>query len=145
MSDSNRLEREIEEILGKIEQFPDAQARQKRARNRVVQQMATAISDRQRAIARELSHFSMSQVMLASFLLILGSLFFRPAAPLVTAWVLYAGIVLFVTSFAFMVFGGRGSSTGSSQQLWRGRPIQTSSGPSLSQRLRSWWETRTRS
>ena len=144
MSDSNRLEREIEEILGKIEQFPDASERRKRSRGRVVQQVATAISDRQRAIARELSRFSMSQVMLASFLLILGSLFFRQVAPLIMAWVLYAGIVLFVTSFAFMVFG-RGSSTGSKQQLWRGRPIHTTSGPSLSQRLRSWWETRTRS
>ena len=144
MPDSNRLEREIEEILGKIEQFPDAQARRKRTRGRVAQQITTAIAERQRAMARQLSRTSMSQIMLASFLLILGSLFFRAAAPVVMAWLLYAGMALFVTSFAFMVFSGRGSSTARQQQLWRGRPINTNPRGSLAQRVRGWWTTRSR-
>ncbi len=143
MSDSNRLEREIEEILDKIEQFPDAQARRKRSSNRIVRGFGAAISDRQRAIARSLSRFSVSQVMLGSFLLILTSLFFRPAAPLLMGWVLYAGIALFVTTFAFMVFGGRSSSAAGSQR-WRGRAIESTSGPSLAQRLRNWLGARSR-
>jgi len=141
MSDSNRLEREIEEILGKIEQFPDAQTRRKRSRSRVLQQIGAAISDGQRALVRELARFSMSQVMLLSFLLILGSLFFRRAAPLMMSWVLYAGIVLFVSSFAFMLFSGRGSS--STEPKWRGRPVRSAM-PTLSQRLRGWWSARSR-
>ena len=142
MSDSNRLEREIEEILGKIEQFPDAGARRKRSTNRVLQQIGAAISEQQRALMRQLSRFSISQVMLLSFILILGSLFFRRAAPLLMSWVLYAGIIVFVSSFAIMMFSGRGSLT--AQQKWRGRPVQYRSEPPLSQRLRYWWNTRIR-
>lgn len=145
MADSDRLEREIEEILGKIEHFPDAGHRRQRARNRWLQRIGTAISDRQRALMRELSRFTISQVMLLSILLIVGSLFFRRAAPLVMTWVLYGGIVLFVTTFAIMVFGS-GRSSASREQKWRGRTVrmQSASRPRLSQRLRHWWATRTR-
>ena len=148
MSDSNRLEREIEEILGKIEQFPDAKTRRRRSTNRALQQFAAGISDRMHGLARQLSRFSISQVMLLSFLLILGSLFFRRAAPGLMAWVLYAGIALFVASFAISVFGGGRSSAGGPPK-WRGRTIKYQnrpyqSGPSITDRLRFWWNARTR-
>ena len=143
MPDSNRLEREIEEILGKIEQFPDARTRRRRSTNRALQQFGAAVSDRLRGIVRELSRFSISQVMLLSFILILGSLFFRRTAPAMMSWVLYAGIILFVSSFAISMFGGRGSSGGPAK--WRGRTVQYQpSAPSLSDRLRFWWNSRTR-
>ena len=142
MSDSNRLEREIEEILGKIEQFPDAESRRRRWMNRLLRRIGPVIAERQRAVARALARFSMAQVMLLSFLLILGSLFFRRVMPGMMAWVMYAGIVLFVTSFAFMLFGGRGAS--SPQPRWRGRAIRAESSPALRQRLKYWWKARTR-
>jgi len=142
MSDSNRLEREIEEILGKIEQFPDATSRRRRSRNRTLQRLGTAISDRQRALMRWLSRFTMSQVMLTSFILILASLFFRRAAPGLMAWVLYAGIILFVTSFAILMFSRNSGS--SSQQKWRGRTVQYRATPGITDRLRQWWRMRTR-
>ena len=142
MSDSNRLEREIEEILGKIEQFPDADSRRRRSRSRALQQFGAAVSDRQRAVMRWLSRFTMSQVMLASFILIIGSLFFRRAAPGLTAWVLYAGIILFVTSFAILVFSKGGTSAGDPK--WRGRTVRYQATPTLSERLRRWWSARTR-
>jgi len=142
MPDSNRLEREIEEILGKIEQFPDAGTRRRRSTNRALQRVGAAVSERVRGIARQLSRFSISQVMLLSFILIIASLFFRRAAPGMMTWVLYAGIILFITSFAISMLGRGGSS---STPRWRGRNIQyQSSSPSLSQRLRYWWNTRTR-
>ncbi|MGE3857828.1 MAG: hypothetical protein AB7G21_12800 [Dehalococcoidia bacterium] len=141
MSDSNRLEREIEEILGKIEQFPDAGARRRRSTNRALQRVGTAVSDRVRGFARQLSRFSISQVMLLSFILIIASLFFRRAAPGVMTWVLYAGIILFVTAFAISIFGRGGSS---STPRWRGRTVQYQASPSLAQRLRFWWNSRIR-
>lgn len=145
MSDSNRLEREIEEILGKIEQLPSAPPRRTRPVNRTLLRIGAAISERQRAIARGLARFSVSQVMLTSFLVILTALFFRRAAPVLMAWVLYAGIVLFVTTFAFMVFGGRsGNGSVSGPQRWRGRPIEPTATPSIRLRLRNWWTTRSR-
>ena len=138
MSDSNRLEREIEEILGKIEHFPEAEARRSRLRRRVLRQIGAAISDGQRALMRQLARFSNSQVMLLSFLLIIGSLFFRRTSPVVTSWMLYAGIVLFVSSFAIMMFGSR------VQPKWRGRSVRYQTGTTISERLRLWWNTRTR-
>lgn len=142
MPDSNRLEREIEEILGKIEQFPDAGTRRRRSVNRAAQQVGAAVSDRMRGLVRQLSRFSISQVMLLSFILIVGSLFFRRTAPGLMSWVLYAGIILFVSSFAISLFGGRGGS--STTPKWRGHTVQYQGSPSLSQRLRRWLNTRTR-
>ncbi|MEI7924979.1 MAG: hypothetical protein WCI61_02140 [Chloroflexota bacterium] len=143
MPDSNRLEREIEEILGKIEQFPDARTRRRRSANRALQQFGAAVSDRLRGFVRQISRFSISQVMLLSFILILGSLFFRRAAPAPMTWVLYAGIILFVSSFAISMFGGgRGGSNGPPK--WRGRTVQYQSSAPLSDRLRRWWNSRTR-
>ena len=140
MADSDRLEREIEEILGKIEQFPEPDSRRQRARQRVLREIGTAISARQRAVARELARISLSQVMLVSFLMILGSFFFRRMSPLAMEWLMYAGIVLFVSSFAILMFSRRGGST--VEQNWRGRAIRYQTGPTLSQRLRRWWDSR---
>ncbi|RLT34772.1 MAG: hypothetical protein DWI58_20185 [Chloroflexi bacterium] len=144
MADHNRLEREIEEILGKIEQFPDATARKKRERNRTLQRISNAIADRQRALMRQLSRFTIAQVILLSIIVILGSLFFRRAAPQLMTWVLTAGIILFVTALAISFFGNRRGASG--QPNWRGRPVRpaTSGGPTIPQRLQRWWTARTR-
>jgi hypothetical protein len=139
---SDRLEREIEEILGKIDQFPAPETRRARARKRAIRRLGSAIADRQRAFMRELSRVSISQVMLASFLMILGSFFFRRFSPLFMQWVLYAGIVLFISSFAILMFS-RGSAGSSTQTRWRGREITYQpAGPSLGQRLRHWLRSR---
>lgn len=139
---SDRLEREIEEILGKIDQFPAPETRRARARKRALRRIGSAISDRQQAVMRELSRVSISQVMLASFLLILGSFFFRRFSPVVMQWALYAGIVLFVSSFAILVFS-RGSGGSSVQTRWRGREVTYQPGRSgIAQRLRRWVRAR---
>lgn len=75
--DKDRLEREINEILDKIEQFPTPERRRNRAVKRNIRRVGDVVSARQRAIARELSRVSISQLLLVSFLLILGSFFFR--------------------------------------------------------------------
>jgi hypothetical protein len=145
MADNDRLEREIEEILGKIEQFPDPETRARRARKRSVNRFTTRIAGWQQNAARSLSRVSVSQLMLASFLMILFAFFFRGRmlpAP-VASWILLAGVILFISTFAVMVFTRRsGGST--VQQKWRGRPVQYSTAPSLSQRMGRWWANRSR-
>jgi hypothetical protein len=137
--DSDRLEREIEEILNKIEHFPDAETRRTRARKRALRTLGSAIAERQRAVARALGRIAISQVMLVAFLMILAAFFFR-AGPMI--WVLYAGIVLLVSSAAIMMFT-RGKGGSMVEQRWRGREIQYSTrGSSLAQRLRRWWDSR---
>jgi hypothetical protein len=142
MNDSERLEREIEEILGNIEHFPAPESRATRARRRVVRSIGAWTSQRQAAAARVMARWSTSQLMLLAFLMILGSFFFRRLNPMLMQWVLYAGIILFVSALAIMVFGG-GRRRGSMQQRWRGRTIEYQRGrhhagprPTLSQRLK---------
>ncbi len=138
--DSDRLEREIEEILSKIEHFPDAETRRTRARRRALRGFGSAIADRQRAIAKSLGRISIGQVMLISFLMILGAFFLRGVGPM--SWLLYAGVILFVSSFTIMMFT-RGSGGSSVEQRWRGREISYSTrGSSLAQRVRRWWASR---
>ena len=138
---SDRLEREIEEILDKIEHFPTPESRRARARKRYLRQLGSSIGQRQRAIASQLGRISISQVLLISFLMILGSFFFRRFNPVLMQWALYAGIILFITSFAILMFS-RGQSTPSSQQRWRGREIEAGYQASPLDRLRRWWDTR---
>ena len=145
MSDNDRLEREIEEILGKIEQFPDQQARAKRARRRNAGRITSAIAGWQQRVAREMGRMSVSQVMLLAFLMILFAFFFRGRGlpgPLAT-WILLGGVILFVSAFAVRVFARPGGG-GGVEQRWRGRTIRYETGPTLSQRLRRWWAGRTR-
>lgn len=154
MGEPDRLEREIEEILGKIENFPGPEAR--RARKPLPRPLVGALATRRRAIARELSRVSVSQVMLFSFLLILGAFFFR-AAGIVATWALYGGVVLFLVSFAIMMFGSRGRLSGRQETVWRGRNVAYGAYarpptrgrvtgqpalPSLVDRLRRWWAAR---
>lgn len=142
MADDDRLEREINEILDKIEQFPTPENRRIRARKRAIRRLGTAISLKQQAFMRQLTRLSVSQLMLASFLLILGSFFFRRFNPLLMQWVLYAGIVLFVSTFAIMIFSRGGVSSGQ-PQYWRGRELRNQGEP-LQARLRRWWQARRR-
>jgi hypothetical protein len=143
----DRLEREINEILEKIDHFPTPEQRRARAARRSVHRFGDALSARVHAVMRELSHVSLSQVMLLAFILILGSLFFRRLVPVAWPWMMYAGLVLFLTSFVLMVFGGGGRGGGRAmsgqQHYWRGRPVSYSS-DSLSRRMRRWWNRQRR-
>lgn len=135
--DKDRLEREINEILDKIEQFPTPERRRNRAVKRNIRRVGDVVSARQRAIARELSRVSISQLLLVSFLLILGSFFFRGFG--LGTWVLFAGVALLVASGALLIFGG-GRRTPRTQQ-WRGRTISYRS-DGLVGRIRRWFAAR---
>ena len=136
----DKLEREIEEILSKIEQFPKPESRRAMARRRALRRFGNAIAARQRAVMRELGRISVSQLMLLSFIMIVGSFFFRRFNPLLMQWVLYAGIVLFTSSFAIMMFTRSPSGRGP-EQRWRGRSLE-SRAPSALDRLRRWYGER---
>ena len=136
----DRLEREINEILGNIEQFPSPENRKARARKRALRRLVGAIGNAERAVARQISRVSISQLMLVSFLMIIGSFFLRRFSPALMQWVLLAGVVLFISSFTILVFTRGGSSrTG----YWRGRDISERS-PSFAARLRRWLSSRRR-
>ena len=136
----DRLEREINEILSDIEQFPSAERRRARVRSRMVQRIGKRVSGWQRAVMRSMSGVSLSQLMLLSFLMILGSMFFRRMMPLAWPWMMYGGIILFLVTFTLMFFGRRGGGGGGrdATKYWRGRRVSYQQQPSLSVRLRQW-------
>lgn len=145
MPEHDRLEREIEEILDKIEEFPDSESRAKRARKRAAARASLPVSHWRQALAHQASRINVSQLMLLSFLLILFAFFFRgrllPGA--LSTWILYAGVILFVSAFAVSIFGRR-RAPARTQQRWRGRTIEYRTRPSTADRLRRWFGGRTR-
>ena len=136
--DKDRLEREINEILNKIEQFPTPEKRRNRAFKRQLRRFGDEVSSRQRVVARELSRVSLSHLVLLGFLMILGSFFFRGFG--LGQWVLFAGIALLIASGALLMFGG-GKRGAAPTQKWRGRTISYSS-ETIVARIRRWFASR---
>lgn len=141
----DRLEREINEILDRIDHFPTPAQRRARPATKAFRRIGDSISGALHGLMRELSRVSMSQVMLIAFLFILGSLFFRRFIPFAWPWMMYAGLVLFLTSFALMIVGSRGggSATRQPERYWRGRPVSYKA-DGLSGRMRRWWNRQRR-
>lgn len=136
----DRLEREIQEILDKIEQLPPPRARRAPGLQRALRRFGDGVSAWQRTVVQELSRVSLSQLVLLSFLLILGAFFVRGLGP-VGSWLMIAGIVLLAASLALMIFGSSGGRARTQQ--WRGRTISYNR-DTLPQRIRRWFANRSR-
>ena len=136
----DRLEREIQEILDKIEQLPAPRPRRASGLQRSLRRFGDGVSAWQRTVVQELSRISLSQLVLLSFLLILGAFFIRGIGPVGT-WLMIAGVVLLVASLALMILGG-GSARARTAQ-WRGRTISYKR-DGLAQRIRRWFSNRSR-
>lgn len=137
----DRLEREIQEILDKIEQLPAPKRRRASGLQRSLRRIGDGVSAWQRTVVQELSRISLSQLVLLSFLLILGAFLIRGLGPL-GSWLMIAGIVLLVASLALMIFGSGGGGRSRTQQ-WRGRTISYNR-DGLAQRIRRWFSNRSR-
>jgi len=144
----NRVEREIEEILSKLDGEPPS------ARGRPPTRMRRSLRARVgRSISGWRTRFSgvpalsAGNVMLAGIALILGSLFIQVASSEVARWAVLLGLALFAGSFIYsLFFRNRGAGPVSSDAYWRGQriPRATLRGSSLSDRLRGWWQGRNR-
>jgi VIT1/CCC1 family predicted Fe2+/Mn2+ transporter len=132
---SDKIEREVEEILRKLDKFVPEESRLARARRRLGQ----AASDSLHALLVRLSRISLGQVMLASLLLVVVAFFFRSASPTLARWAIIGGLILFFTAFVLSLLGGRSRY----ERRWRGQVIDLSE-PSLGNRLRNWLQRRSR-
>jgi hypothetical protein len=134
----DRFEREIEDILNKLDHFP-----KQGPGDRLHRAVSGRLSGWQRAMALRVGRLSVSQIMLTGIVLILIGYFFRVALPGVWYYLVIFGLILFFTSF-LLSFLGAGRGAGGRQVYWRGRPAQSyySSGPTLGERLRDWWRRR---
>ena len=136
MPDDN-IQREIEEILNRLDEFVPEERVPSRLRRRT-SAAAAAIG---RAVLGPLARISLRQVMLTSLALIVLAFFAMRIHPLFARWVIIAGLILFLTSFA-LSFVSRGSPP-TVEKHWRGRPIELNE-PSLADRLRAWLQARRR-
>lgn len=132
---ADRIEREIEEILKKIDNFVPERTRRP-APKRVNQPFAAA----QGWVARNLARISLRHIMMWSLILVVVTFFLRGIPG--SNWLMIAGLITFGTAFLLSRIGG-GSSTPSTNKRWRGQPLDLS-GPSLADRLKSFIKGRNR-
>jgi uncharacterized membrane protein YedE/YeeE len=132
---SDKIEREVEEILRKLDKFVPEESRLARARRRLGQ----AASDVLHTMLARLARISLGQVMLVSLILVAVAFFLRSTSPVLARWVIIGGLILFFAAFALTLLGGRTRY----EKRWRGQVIDLSE-PSLGSRLRSWLQRRSR-
>jgi hypothetical protein len=122
---ADRIEREIEEILKKIDNFPD---RSKSGRPPPRRQPPKGGGVLQRWLAR----VSLRKVMMWALFAVIVAFFMRgiPGA----YWLLIGALVVFVTAFILSTRGG--PAAGQYEKRWRGQPIDLS-GPSWPDRIKA--------
>jgi VIT1/CCC1 family predicted Fe2+/Mn2+ transporter len=136
----DKFEREIEDILNKLDRFPTLSPTE-RARRWLRKRLGSLHG----SISTRLSRLSVNSIMLAGIILVFVGFFFRSVLQDLWSYLAITGLALFFLSFAISFFGG-GRPAGSRRIYWRGRPASSyyDSGPSIALRLREWWRRRQR-
>ncbi len=129
---ADRVEREIEDILRKIDDFVPERAR--RPARKVSRPFAVA----QTWLARRLARISLNQVMMWSLITVLVTFFLReiPGA----GWVMVGALIVFATAFLLSKRSGGSAAT---RKRWRGETLDLS-GPGWPDRLKAWIKGRRR-
>ncbi|MCH8850835.1 MAG: hypothetical protein IIC89_08430, partial [Chloroflexi bacterium] len=91
-----------------------------------------------RAIFAPFARISIQQVMLAALVIMVVGFMAMRINPLYGRYVLIAGVILFLTSFALSFFSRSSDSPQpSGEKRWRGQPIDLD-GPTLPHRIKAW-------
>ena len=132
---ADRIEREIEEILKKIDKFPEG-SRQPRVRRPA----GNNTPRRSGSGSKWLSSVTMRKVMMWSlFAILVGALVLRAVPG--GYFLLIGAIIVFVTAFILSTRGG--PTTNAPEKRWRGQPLDLTE-PSWPNRLKAWWKGRGR-
>ncbi|MDI6857646.1 MAG: hypothetical protein QME71_04935 [Dehalococcoidia bacterium] len=126
------LEREIEDILNRLDKFLPEESAAQRLRKRV----SNAFYRFQRNVAHLLSRISLGHLMIVSLLLVLFAFAFRWSV--MGRYALIAGLILLFSTIAISFFTSRRAGP---EKRWRGQPIDLS-GPSLADRIKDWLRAR---
>jgi len=129
---ADRIEREIEEILRKIDDLPERR-KAKAARK-------SPPSSSGPSSLRLLSRINMRKVMMWSlFAIIVGALLFRAVPG--GYFLLIGAIIVFVTAFILSTRGGPTANV--PEKRWRGQPLDLNE-PAWPDKLKAWWKGRGR-
>ncbi len=123
---SNRIEREVEELLDKLEKFPPKRPLSAR--------IGDAVTAPFRAVGRALGGITLPRitaghVLLAGLIIIVAAYVLGGTQDL-SRWIIALGFVLFVGAFIFSL---RRQSSGPQEKYWRDKPID------LHPNRGSWW------
>ena len=125
---SSKLERDIEEVLAKIDRFPPKRSLWSRVRRR----LANAFSGIGRRVAGvPRPRVSVSQVLLLGIVLIVVAYVFGSGS--ILRLLIIASVVLFIGAFIFSL--RRQSASRGPEKRWRGQPMDLNEPPSPG----SWW------
>ena len=132
---ADRIEREIEEILKKIDKFPEGSHGSKGRKpgsNGPVRRSGGGSS-------KWLSAVSMRKVMMWALVAVIVAFFLRgiPGG----YWLLIGALIVFVTAFFLSIRGG--SVSNPPEKRWRGQPLDLSE-PGWPDRLKAWLKSRKR-
>jgi hypothetical protein len=137
----DKVQREIEELLNKLDEFVPEKKSPRRERK--TSQVAPNLGD---GLLNQLGSISLKHVMLAAFALVVIAFLAMPVAPMLGRWVVIAGLILFVTAFALSFFN-KTPSAPRVEKRWRGEVMDLDSGaggPSFGDRLRAWFDSKRR-
>ena len=126
---SDRMQQEIEEILGKYKKFPLREPLWRRIRRR----LSRWLSSVGRWSSSHLPRITVGRVMLVGIVLIIAA-WFGFGGKSITQMVLVAGLIIFVAAFIFALR----RRPPHVERRWRGRPLDVRE-PGIGERLRSWW------
>ena len=138
---SDKVKREIEELLDNLDTFVPEQRLASKIRDRQRRSEGPGVGER---IGAQVRRVTLGHVMLAGLALLLLSWFPVPYE----GWLTLAGIALAGTAFVLSVARRGGGRTpvvrrGGPEKRWRGQPIDYNE-PSVADRVRSWWRGRRR-
>jgi hypothetical protein len=130
---ADRLEREIDEILQRVDSLPAARKRLRPSRwTRFKRSLAAGPN----AFAGWLGRLSVGHVMIAGFGLIVAGAILRGD---LGTWLMVAGLVVLLTAFAVSISRGRRPARPRGQEIrWRGRVIEVNE-PTIGDRMRGLW------
>ncbi len=131
---SDRLHKEIDELLAKLDTFPPRRPLLARARDAIGRPFRSA--GRWLGSLR-LPHISAGHILLLAIAVIVIAYLAEPGGDSVTRYLIVGGIVLFIAAFVLSL---RRSADGGRppEKRWRGEPMELG-GPAAGKRLRSWW------
>jgi hypothetical protein len=144
----DKVQREIEELLDKLDTFvPEERLAEKIRKRRTQQGRANNRPGFFERVGRRLSQISLGQLMLAGLALMLIGWLFDDALGAWSTWVTLGGLLLTVIAFVLSVMSGGARTTVGArhvQKRWRGQIVEYSE-PSRMERIREWFRRRGRS
>ncbi len=136
----DKVQREIEELLDKLDNFVPEDRLASKIRKRRRDELGPGL------LERTWKRISLGQAMLAGLVLIFASWIFRSALGSFASPVMILGIVLLIGAFVLSIINADSRRTitgGRQEKRWRGQVIDYSE-PSTTSRIRDWFRRRRR-